>query len=105
MTNNFKLPTRSDKDHAKRRGAARSLRNHAVPRGLSVLICEALETDWLAGAPGIEPPHSEAKFAKTPAWGCGIRLDLLNFVSPQRDVGVDRAPACKKYGSIRDAQI
>jgi hypothetical protein len=56
-----------------------------------------METDWLAGAAGFEPPHSGIEIRQDSSLGlrdsnlCILKLDLLNFISPQRDVGVDRA--------------
>ena len=58
----------------------------------------ALETDWPVGAAGFEPPHSGIEIRQDSSLGlrdsnlCILKLDLLNFISPQRDVGVDRAP-------------
>jgi hypothetical protein len=61
-------------------------------------ISYALETDWPVGAAGFEPPHSGIEIRQDSSLGlrdsnlCILKLDLLNFISPQRDVGVDRAP-------------
>ncbi len=49
-------------------------RNHAVHRSFgATFLCDATETDWLAGAADSNLGIPESKFAKTPAWGCGIR--------------------------------
>ena len=39
----------------------------------ATFICDALETDWLAGAAGLEPLHLRSQFAKTPSQGERIR--------------------------------
>jgi hypothetical protein len=50
-----------------------------------------LETDWLAGAAGFEPPHSGIEIRQDSRLGlrdsnlCILKLDLLDFISPQRD--------------------
>jgi hypothetical protein len=56
-------------------------RRQNLPPGF---ICDALETDWLAGAAGFEPLHLEIRSAE--------------FHPASTDV-------CRKRGSIRDAQI
>ena len=61
-------------------------------------MCPGWTTDWLAGRSDSNLPHSGIEIRQVPAWGlrdlnlCILKLDLLNFMSPQRDVGVDRAP-------------
>ncbi len=53
---------------------------------------------------------------RLPGWGGGIRTsasrksDLLNFIPPEQDLGVDRAPetfarSAARASSIRDAQV
>jgi hypothetical protein len=38
-------------------------RNHAVPRGFcATVLCDAMETDWLAGHIGFEPPNPAAGY-------------------------------------------
>jgi hypothetical protein len=50
------------------------------------------------GAAGFEPPYSGIEIRQDSSLGlrdsnlCILKLDLLNFSSPQRDVGIDRAP-------------
>src|SRR3979490_2406543 len=45
-----------------------------------------------------EPPHSGIEIRQDSSLGlrdsnlCNLKLVLLNFISPQRNVGVDRAP-------------
>jgi hypothetical protein len=59
---------------------------------------DAWRPDWLVGAAGFEPPHSGIEIRQDSSLGlrdsnlCILKLDLLNFISPQRDVGVNRAP-------------
>ena len=59
---------------------------------------DAWRPDWLVGAAGFEPPHSVIEIRQDSSLGlrdsnlCILKLNLLNFISPQRDVGVNRAP-------------
>ncbi len=64
----------------------------------TTFIFDAFETDWLVGAAGFEPPHSGIEVRQDSSLGlrdsnlCILKLNLLKFISPQWDVGVDRAP-------------
>ena len=60
-------------------------------------ICDALETDSLAGAAGFEPPHSGIEIRQELQPGAAgfeplhLEIRSAELISPQRDVGVDRA--------------
>jgi hypothetical protein len=51
----------------------------------------------LAGAGGLEPPHSGIEIRQDSSLGlrdsnlCILKLDLLNFIPPQGVLGIDRA--------------
>jgi hypothetical protein len=77
------------------------LRNLTVPRGFkATFICDALETDWLAGAAGLEPLHLRSQFAKTLSSG-REHYDFFCFVLERGLSRRTRSPSMKTSTSRR----
>jgi hypothetical protein len=60
-------------------------RNHAVPRGFcATVLCDAMETDWLAGHIGFEPANPSASYLIGISWQLRLSRRKLGGGDPLR---------------------